>query len=121
MLRRMGVDELYIDAYWIKEDRLKLAFMPPPFFIYDVCHLPPKPRFWWGAKPDIIFLDLGPGIVSRKPSEPTSGSFHSGHALLESMRSRTYPKGRIRTFFVLSKVPYGARSAYFRASMISSM
>ena len=45
MLRRMGVDELYIDAYWIKEDRLKLAFMPPPFFIYDVVTSLPKPRF----------------------------------------------------------------------------
>ena len=111
MLRRMGVDELYIDAYWIKEDRLKLAFMPPPFFIYDV--VTSLPNLGFGGEvgsPDIIFLDLGPGIVQ---SETVRADFWvvpiQDTRSFESIRSRTYPQGRIRTFFVLSKVPYGAK------------
>ena len=66
MLRRMGVDDdaLYIDAHYPKEDRLKLAFMPPEFFIHDVVTALPNLGFGGEVRnPDIIFLDLGPGIV----------------------------------------------------------
>ena len=121
MLRRMGVDQLYIDAYWIKDDQLKLAFMPPEFFIHDVVTALPNLGFGGEVRnPDIIFLDLGPGIVQ---SGAVSADFWvvpiQDTRSFDSIKSRTYPQGSIRTFFVLSKVPYGDKKCLL--SSVSSL
>jgi hypothetical protein len=119
----MGVDDdaLYIDAHYPKEDRLKLAFMPPEFFIHDVVTALPNLGFGGEVRnPDIIFLDLGPGIVQ---SGAVSADFWvvpiQDTRSFDSIKSRTYPQGSIRTFFVLSKVPYGDKKCLL--SSVSSL
>jgi hypothetical protein len=111
MLRRMGVDDdaLYIDAHYVKEDRLNLAVMPPEGATYDVRDALPNLGFGGEVQnPEIIILDMGPGVVT--------GSFGvradywvvpiQDLRSLASIEQRTFPQGIFKTLFVLSQVSH---------------
>ncbi len=108
MLRRLGCDEPRIDDHWTKEKRLKLAFVPPEPHVYDVVDY--LPNLGFGGKvgnPEIIFLDMGPGVISEHVVRadfwvvPIQDS-----RSLESLAQRTFPLGIYQTLFVLSRMSF---------------
>ena len=95
MLRRMGVDDdaLYIDAHYVKEDRLNLAVMPPEGATYDVRDALPNLGFGGEVQnPEIIILDLGPGMASPysvRAAGPFAEYVKQRHPYREPRRRRT--------------------------------
>ena len=110
MLRRLGSDERSIDDHWTKQKRLKLSFVPSEKRIWDV--FDELPNLGFGGElgnPEIIILDLGPGMASPYSVRADYWVVPIQDARsLESIELRTFPQGMSLTLFVLSRVSISA-------------
>ncbi|MBL9041690.1 MAG: transposase [Myxococcales bacterium] len=111
MLRRLGCDEACIDGHRTKEKRLKLAFVPPETYLFSVVEYLPNLGFGGEVgNPEIIILDLGPGLIT--PPLLVRADFWvvpiQDSRSLASIEQRRFPMGITETLFVLSRVPLDA-------------
>ena len=111
MLRRLGCDEACIDGHCTKEKRLKLAFVPPETYLFSVVEYLPNLGFGGEVgNPEIIILDLGPGLIT--PPLLVRADFWvvpiQDSRSLGSIEQRRFPMGITETLFVLSRVPLDA-------------